>query len=36
MTRDMTRLTDNISVIEDQDMTRFSGNLSVTDDHGYA
>ena len=36
MTRDMTRLTDNISVIEDQDMTRFSGNLSVTYDHGYA
>ena len=32
----MTRLTDNVSVIEDQDMTRFSGNLSVTDDHGYA
>jgi hypothetical protein len=32
----MTRLTDTVSVSEDQDMTRLSGNLSVTDYHRYA
>ena len=31
----MTRLTDTVSVTEDQDMTRLSGNLSVTNVQGY-
>ena len=32
MNRDMTMLSDNFSVTENQDMSRQSSNLSVTDD----
>ena len=35
MSRDMTRLTDALSVTDDQDMARLSDTLSVTNDQGY-